>query len=132
MESNVSESLKRAAHRAGLQPFFLGSVLAEYQAANNLDDSKLAEALGCAIADLPRLALCRRPATEQTNFVADLGHLEQRFKLNGGQLATIIREVDALAALRHQLNANAAAPGLLRAARDRDEHDEVGEEGRDG
>src|SRR5690242_7445461 len=121
MSSKPAESLTRAARRAGEQPFFLASILQAYQRANNLDDLALADLLGCTLNNLPRLALCRRPAIDSQAFATDVAHLAGRFQLNGEQLAMVIRQVDALQALRHHLGAAQTASGLLQAARDRDE-----------
>jgi hypothetical protein len=123
MSSNKpSNALARAVQRSVSHEFFLAGVLREYQQANQLDDNALAELLGCHLNDLPRLALCRRPATEQNAFIQDIEHLAQRFHLHGDQLALVIRQVDSLRALRQQLTSTRNAqqmPGILRAARDR-------------
>jgi len=119
-----SSALARAAQRAVSHEFFLAGILREYQQANQLDDEALAKSLGCHINDLPRLALCRRPATEQKVFIQDIEHLARRFHLHWDQLASAIRQVDSLRALRQQLTSTRNAqqmPGILRAARDRDQ-----------
>ncbi len=117
-----SNALAHAAQRAVSHEFFLAGILREYQQANQLDDDALAKLLGCHVNDLPRLALCRRPATEQKAFIQDIEHLAQRFHLHGDQLAIVIRQVDSLRALRQQLASTHNAQqmqGILRAARDR-------------
>lgn len=121
MRSKRSESLLRAARRASQEPFFLASVLHSYQMANNLEDGVLAELLSCALDDLPRLALCRRPVASSSTFLAEIEHLAQRFELHGDQLAMMIRQVDALDSLRQHLGAFQATSRMLRAARDHDE-----------
>jgi hypothetical protein len=135
MSSNEpSNGLARAAQRAVSYNFFLAGILHEYQQANQLDDDALAKLLGCHQNDLPRLALCRRPAIEQKAFIQDIEHLAQRFHLHGDQLAIIIRQVDSLRALRQQLTSTRDAqqmPGILRAARDRDQESEETLEDRD-
>jgi hypothetical protein len=125
MSSNKpSNALARAVQRAVSHEFFLAGVLREYQQANQLDDNALAVLLGCHLNDLQRLALCRRPAMEQNAFIKDIEHLAQRFHLHDDQLAIVIRQVDSLRALRQQLTSTRNAqqmPGILRAARDRDQ-----------
>jgi hypothetical protein len=125
MSSNKpSNALAHAAQRAVPHEFFLAGILREYQQANQLDDDALAKLLGCHVNDLARLALCRRPATEQKAFIQDIEHLVQRFHLHEDQLASVIRQVDSLRALRQQLTSTRNAqqmPGILRAARDRDQ-----------
>ena len=118
-----SNAIAHAAQRAATHEFFLAGILREYQQFNQLDDDAFAKLLGCHINDLPRLALCRRPATEQKAFRQDIEHLAQRFHLHGDQLAIVIRQIDSLRALRQQLTSTDNAqqmPGILRAARDRD------------
>ncbi len=125
MSSNKpSNAVARAVQRAVSHEFFLAGVLREYQQSNQLDDNALAELLGCQLNDLLRLALCRRPATGRNAFLQDIEHLAQRFHLHGNQLAIVIRQVDSLRALRQQLTSTRNAqqmPGILRAARDRDQ-----------
>jgi len=132
MSNKVSESLSRAAQRAVEQRFFLASVLQAYQAAHRLDNTMLADLLNCAVDDLPRLALCRRPVADQSTFIADIEHLARRFQLNGDQLAMIIRQVDALQALRQHLDTAGSALRLLRAARDREDLADTSQEDSDG
>lgn len=128
MSSSSSDALAQAARRAEQHPFFLAGVLAAYRDANRLNDVALAALLGCRAADLTRLALCRRPATEQARFLADIDHLAQRFQLRGDQLAMIIRQVDALAAIQQQLQVSDTGAGMLQAARDYDESAATDEE----
>ncbi len=119
MSNKLSPALTRAARRAAGSPFFLASVLFEYQGTQGLDDAGLAALLGCPADDLSRLALCRRPAGEPVTFMRDVEHLAQRFGLQTSRLAGIIRHVDALQELRHAAVQNNQQ--ILRAARDRDE-----------
>lgn len=122
MGSNPSKALERAAQRAITSEFFLASTLYEYQQANHLDDEALATLLGCDVNALPRLALCRRPsAVDQNVFWHDVKHLAQRFHLSADQLATVIRRVDSLRALRQHLVSTSSTQGMLRAARDRED-----------
>ena len=133
MSTNPSKFLARAAQRALASPFFLATTLQEYQQSNQLGDEAFAALLGCQVDDLARLALCRRPASEQQAFMRDIEHLAQRFHLRADRLASIIRHVDALASLRHQLNTNqqVAHEGLLAAARDRENESENSTENQD-
>jgi hypothetical protein len=123
MNTNPTPSLVRAAQRAVSSPFFLARILKEYQQAHHLDNEALAMFLGCHVDDLPRLALCRRPAQEQQAFVHDIDHLAQRFHLHADQLAAIVRQVDTLTIWQQQMpfHQQTTSPGMLSAARDRDE-----------
>jgi hypothetical protein len=121
MSDKPYEALSRAARRAGQQPFFLAYVFHQYREANTLDEPALANLLGCSVDALPRLALCRRPMGDTSAFRTDIDHLAERFRLNGEQLAAVVRQVDALEAIRSQMKETQASYGTLRAARDREE-----------
>ena len=114
------ELLRRAAQRAGQQPFFLAWSLLAYARAEGLDDDGLAAALGCDPASLPALLLCRRPEGEGTMFRADVEAIAGRFGLDAARLARLIRTADTVVAW-----AGAATDqvGGLLAARDRDADD---------
>src|SRR3954452_24129219 len=108
--------LRRAAERAGHRRFYLASSLLAYARAERLDDASLADRLGCDLASLPALMLCRRPTEGGAVFRADVEAIAERFGLNALRLARLMRRADALVAL------GGAAPdqtgGLLAAARD--------------
>jgi hypothetical protein len=110
----------RAAARASQQSYFLGSALATYATAEGLDDPQLAKRLGCKPGDLPRIRLCRRPDGDTSRFTSDILRIAERFGLDTATLAEILRQVEALDALRH---VDSAARSFLAAARDRDEAD---------
>lgn len=128
MSDKPSEAFSRAARRASQQPFFLASVFQSYQTFNHISDTALAELLGCKEYDLPRLALCRRPAAHTATFAGDVDHLAMRFQINAEQLAAIIRQIDALEAIRGHLSVREQPSGMLRAARDRDQPENSDEE----
>ena len=113
--SAPSDSLKRISERAAWEPFFLAGALMSYKDENGLDDAALAAYLGCAVDDLPRLSLCRRPS--EGAFMKDISHLATRFRLNGGRLAALIRHVEVLEDLR------ATGVPASMAARDREDED---------
>lgn len=112
------ELLRRAAERAGRRPFYLASSLLAYARAERLDDAGLAARLGCDLASLPALLLCRRPTGEGSVFRADVEAIAERFALNALHLARLLRTADALVSLGGA--ATDQTGGLLAAARDRD------------
>jgi len=114
------ELLRRAAQRAGQQPFFLAWSLLAYARAEGLDDDGLAAALGCDPASLPALLLCRRPEGEGAVFRADVEAIAERFRLDAARLARLIRTADTVVAWAWA--ATDQVGGLL-AARDRDADD---------
>jgi hypothetical protein len=55
------DPLDALARRVSDDPFFLASALAAYQRRHGLDDAALADLLGCPVAALTGLRLCRMP-----------------------------------------------------------------------
>lgn len=109
-----SDAFERAARRAVDRPFFLAGALHTYQEENGLSDTELADFLGCSPAHLPRLALCRHPV--ESSFLKDVTHLANRFGLNGGRLAALIRDVEVFEGFR------AGSGPTAMAARDREDN----------
>jgi len=113
----MNESVARLAGRAGVDPFFLAFALAEYAAAERLDEAGLAAALGTAPAVLPHVRLCRMPRADADGFREDVGRIAARFGLDRDALAAAARHGQVVAAMRAA--ADPAAAGFLLAARDR-------------
>lgn len=111
--------LQRAAERASRQPFYLASSLLAYARAERLDDAGLADRLGCDLASLPALLLCRRPTGEAPVFRADVEAIAERFGLNPARLVRLLRHADTLVAVAETPASQTG--GLLAAARDRED-----------
>ena len=116
--------LRRAAERAGQLPFYLASSFLAYARAEGLDDAGLAASVGCDLASLPLVLLCRRPTGEGAVFRADVEAIAERFSLNAARLARLIRSADVVVALGDVGSDRASQ--LLAAARD---HDPVNTDG---
>jgi hypothetical protein len=116
--------LRRAAERAGHLPFYLASSFLAYARAERLDDAELAARVGCDLANLPLVLLCRRPTGEGAVFRADVEAIAERFALDAARLARLIRSADAVMTLADA--GSDQAPHLLAAARDRDPADADG------
>ncbi len=118
---------ERLVDRAEADLFYLASALAAYRRAEGLDASALAEFLGCAPADLPRLALCRKPGTlGEAELNADVAHLVARFGLHRLPFIRLLRQEAFLQAaappsVTAAFRTDAARPPLLLAAQDREE-----------
>jgi hypothetical protein len=97
-------------------PFFLASALAVYAESETMDDEQLAAQLGCPVATLVSLRLCRRPRPEPPTFRRDVDLIAARFGLHADVLAAVVRRADAVTALRREAT---GAEGVLMAARDR-------------
>lgn len=115
--------LARFARRVEQDSSFMASALAAYRAAENLDDVGLAAMLGCALDDLPVLALCSRPDPASARFQADVRRIAAYVGVNPLALVRLLRAVDAAEALRGGIARDA---GLL-AARDREDETGAGE-----
>lgn len=113
----MSEALNHLAARVVGDPLFLATALAEYARSEAMDDAGLAAALGCAVADLARLRLCRVPRASPEDFRADIAAVAARFGIDPPVLTAAVRRGQALARLRAATPA-AAEPGWLLAARD--------------
>jgi hypothetical protein len=109
--------LDRAVVRGSERTWTLGSVFSEYCRTEGLTREQLSSLLGCDIDSLAWLSLCHRPAPEQ--FAEDIAKIVERFQIDGSKLARLLRQVDALSALRRVVNTQEDTPMLL-AARDRD------------
>jgi hypothetical protein len=124
----VSARLAALARRLADDTFFLASALREYQTSEILDEEGLAAMLGCSVETLVPLALCRRPTSTPPAFRRDVDRIAERFGVNAGALAALVRRADALAGLRQRATAER---GTLLAARDREDEttDETDAEG---
>ena len=112
----TTNPVERVAARAEADPEFLGYALAEYAAAEGLDDAELAARLGCPPGVLPHVKLCRLPPADPAGFQAAVEDLRVAFGVNPQPLADAVRLGQAVVAFR------AAAPaeaGFVLAARDR-------------
>lgn len=118
-ERGSDDLVRRAAARAAEREGFVAAALAVYQELYGMDEEKLAAFLGGAPDDLPRLALCRRPAPDAAPavFRAGVERIAAYAGVRAPALAALLREVDAVGALRGA--GGDAAPGTLMAARDR-------------
>lgn len=118
----MTESVRRLAARAAVDPHFLASALAEYARAHGLDDAGLAAALGTDAAGLAHARLCRTPRADPDGFRADVERVADRFGLDRLVLATAARLGQNVAAARAAQEAAASADaGAVLAARDRGE-----------
>jgi hypothetical protein len=119
--SNVSNwpsfLLQRIAGRAERDPHFLGSALAAYRQVEGLDEAGLARRLGCSVADLPRLALCRRPVTVDDSFDDDVRQIAAWAGAAEDELVNVLVYAESVETLR-RVGPRARSGGALLAARD--------------
>ena len=122
------------AHRLRTNTEYMAGVLAIYQGHERLSDEALADRLRMPAAMLTRLALCKRPRSGDLDFADQVRHLASYTGMNAGHLASLIRQVEALEAVKtlpgqEVARETAAQPaqtdlGWLAAARDRYEAEE--------
>jgi hypothetical protein len=88
------EPLEALARRVESDPFFLGSVLADYQRRHGLDEPALAALLNCPVAALASVRLCRRPGAAEPHRTAgqDIEDICRRFGCDRAALRRIVRE----------------------------------------
>ena len=112
--------LHHAAQRARDREAFVASALHAYQALHNMGDDEMAAFLGCSPANLPRLALCRRPDAASTHFRAGVDEIAAYAGVDRFRLAELLREADAVRAFqaRREGPDGVTDRGVLLAARD--------------
>lgn len=115
-----SKAIQRALQRAAKDPFFLASALDIYCSLNDLDTAGLADYLGCSAKDVVRLAFCRRPRTDVGTFRGEVDQIAAYLSISAEKLASLLRQVDALEALR---KSPTMRTGFLMAAREHEERD---------
>jgi hypothetical protein len=118
MVSEPNPLVRLAIGRAEADPFFFGFALAIYRTVEELDDAGFARRLGCAPADLPRLALCRRPVSSDASFDDDVRRIGAWVHADPHRLVNVLRFAEGVEAVRRA--PPRAAGGVLLAARDVD------------
>jgi hypothetical protein len=109
----MNNHLEALATRLRDDPFFLACPLALYAESEQIDDTKLAAALGCTPESLVLVRLCRAP--ELARFMEDIDRIATKFNLNADALAQAVRGGQAIL---HLLQIGSSNQGTLLAARD--------------
>jgi hypothetical protein len=115
--------LKQAAFRAVEFDFFLAKILRMYEKLENLNSLEVAQNLGCTPDTLTRLALCRRPdSNDPHKFKADVERIADHFNLDSIKLANLVRYVETMQNLSQspELADTVVDQGMLLTARDED------------
>ena len=113
----MNDNLARLSRRAAADPRFLAFALAEYAAAERLDEAGLAAALGIPTDRLPHIRLCPTPRSDPDGIRADVDRIVGRFGADRDTVTAIVRHGQAVAAMRAAMNPDETA--ALLAARDR-------------
>jgi hypothetical protein len=136
VSSSKGNLLAMLAFQLRMEPDYMANIISRYQALERLDRKQVATLLSITEERLTLLALCRRPPLGDQNFAAEVQQLAVYSGADLAVLASMIRQVDALAALQQGPEADSAEAlhdaakfsplGRLAAARDRDEESEAG------
>lgn len=120
VRSNDDGVLGWAARRAEQRPSFLAAPLATYRDIHGVAEEQLADFLRCPVGSLPTLALCRNPNLNEAGFRRAVERIASFVNADGVRLGQLLREVEAVEALRRAREAPGRATdvGLLTAARD--------------
>ena len=117
-DPNRSALMARAAGRASGRPGYLGWMFARYADAERRTDKEMADMLGLSPQDYHRLRLCLRPRAQF--FVEDVQQIATRFGVDTGELARVIRHVEAVEGMKARpAESFESDAGLLMAARAR-------------
>ena len=131
MISDVAEQLSGLARRLQNNPGFMAQVLAAYQRQERLSDQALMAHLNTTSKMLTRLALCKKPDLNSSEFANQIRQIASYTEIEATQIANIVRQVESLQKLAERLEPNVPQEttthqpqlreGLLAAARDRAE-----------
>ena len=112
--------LARVARRASQRPDYLGWVFGLYSRAEGATEQDFCTRLGISTLDFQRLHLCLRP--REQSFAVGVAQITAKFELDAGELARIIRHVEAMEAMKQESGeCELEDVGLLLAARARGE-----------
>ena len=117
-DSDLTALLARAARRASERPEYLAWVFGRYAETEQASEQEFCTILRISALDFQRLGLCLRPRHD--SFVKDVKQIAARFELNVGELAKILRHVEAMEAMKQDTGEQMIKEvGLMLAARAR-------------
>jgi hypothetical protein len=123
----MDSHLQHLASRVEEDPFFLACPLRLYATSEDLDDEKLATALGCSEETLMLVRLCRTPREEPAQFRDDIDRIVARFQVNPSVLREAVRRGQSIIHMRKKPagdTGSAVSPEFFMAARDGEEKQE--------
>jgi hypothetical protein len=136
-EKTTLNPLKALAHKLRGNPRYMAYVLDTYRQQETLSHEELAETLGTLPELVVRLEICLRPDADSPGFAEQVSELADFSLTDETQLAGILRQVDSLKKLatlpttvaeveaRADTLSGLGLPGLLAAARDREDDADV-------
>jgi len=125
--SELEAALGFAADKAARDKFFMSSALNSFVQGEKKNKAELAEYLEIGVEQLSRLALCRRPySNEVATFRRDTTAIANRFEIKPATLANLLRRAET-----YEFNQNSVPSGYLMAARDYEDAPEGEQEGKE-
>jgi hypothetical protein len=130
--SETTQHLARLAQRLRTDRAYMASLLVTYQEQESLDEIELAARLSMNAAQVPRLALCKRPLPESNEFTEQIKQIASFTGADEFALAQIIQQVTTLeqfdvlpdAGIANTEKRSLASSGMLAAARDREDSED--------
>jgi hypothetical protein len=123
MNTDISPIRSMIVSRLSSNPAFMAYALACYAEMERLTTEQLAVELGTLPELFNRLALCRRPATDDPQFSEQVYRLADYALIDAGVLANLLRTVEVVGGI-----SEAADTPLRAAARDRESDEPKSEE----
>ena len=116
--SDHAALLARAARRAAERKDYLGWVFGRYAETERVTEQEFCTILSISALDFQRLCLCLRP--RHGSFVQDVERIASKFEFDAGELARIVRHVEATEGMKQDTAEHGIEKvGLLLAARAR-------------
>ena len=115
MSADITPIRSMIASRLSSNPTFMAYVLTRYAEMENLTAEDLALELGTLPELIDRLALCRKPVSDDPGFAERVNQLADYVLVDVSILANVIRIVEAVANI-----SEAVSMPLMAAARDRE------------
>lgn len=124
--ANSVNAIEVLARKAENQDGYFGAVLSVVAAANKSTVAEIASGIGCSYENASRLALCKIPRDESAGqFSDDVRQISQFVGCDAEKLANLVREFQAIAAMRCYDPGDSPHETMLMAARDKKgRHDE--------
>lgn len=116
IEVSGIEILSRKASKSEV---FLGSVLLTVATASQISMSEVASRIKCPPEKLSLLSLCKTPRDGAEYFASDIRKISEYSECDGGELANLVREYQAIRAMREFEPTVSPHETILMAARDK-------------
>jgi len=124
MTSDVS-GIEILSRKASKREGFLGSLLLTIAAESQVSMSDVASRIKCPPENLSILSLCKTPREAAEYFASDIRKISEYSGCDGGELANLVREYQAIRAMRDFEPTVSSHETMLMAARDKKPRSQV-------